>query len=141
MQALEVIHQGVFEPCDVELKVSDKDTRVFRCLRSLRLLPGRRLTALASSADKKYVIKIFPQQRRSLIEYEKEIAGYELLHTASIDVPARIYHGPAQGKFNIIVYNYISRARTLAEVFSIKYEFAICISEENNAPDDASILP
>ena len=120
MDVLEVIHQGVFEPCDVELKVSDKDTRVFSCQTCLRLLPGRRLTALASSAGKKYVIKIFPQQRRSLNEYEKEIAGYELLHTASIDIPARIYHGPAQGKLNIIVYNYISRARTLSEVFSIK---------------------
>jgi len=120
MQVQEVIDSGVFAPCEVELRVSDKDTRVFSCQASLRLLPGRRLTALATSSGKKYVIKIFPQQRRSLNEYEKEIAGYELLHTASIDIPPRIYHGPAQGKINIIVYMYISRARTLLEVFSTK---------------------
>jgi len=120
MKVQEVIDNGTFAPCEVELRVSDKDTRVFSCQSSLRLLPGRRITALATSDNKKYVIKIFPQQRRSLNEYENEIAGYELLHTASFDIPPRIYHGPAQDKLNIIVYQYISRARTLLEVFAKK---------------------
>ena len=76
MKVQDVIDNGSFAPCEVELRVSDKETRVFSCQSSLRLLPGRRLTALATSDHKKYVIKIFPQQRRSLIEYEKEKANW-----------------------------------------------------------------
>jgi len=118
MSAVDVIDQGVFQPCDVVLRVSESDTRVYSCQSSLRLLPGRRLTALAISDGNRYVIKIFPQRSRSLHEYEKELAGYKLLHTASIEAPPRIYYGPAEGKLNIIVYRYISRARTLLDVFS-----------------------
>ena len=120
MDVVAVIDGGVFEPCEVRLQVSETDTRIYACQSSLRLLPGRRLTALATSAGKKYVVKIFPQRARSTPEYEKEIAGYELLHSTSIDIPPRIYHGPAEGGIDIIVYQYISRARTLLEVFEKK---------------------
>ena len=120
MDVVAVIDSGVFEPCEIKLQVSENDARVYACQSSLRLLPGRRLTTLASSAGKKYVIKVFPQRQRSLREYEKELAGYELLHATAMDIPPRIYHGPASGGINIIVYQYISRARTLLEVFEAK---------------------
>ena len=122
MDIVDVIDRGVFEPCEVRLKISDDDTRVYTCESSLRLLPGRRLTALASSGNKKYVIKIFPQRHRSLQEYEKELAGHELLHSASIEAAPMVYHGPAEDDINIIIYKYIERARTLLEVFAKRPE-------------------
>ncbi|HEY5733864.1 MAG TPA: lipopolysaccharide core heptose(II) kinase RfaY [Gammaproteobacteria bacterium] len=117
MDILQVIDGGVFEPCEISLRISDTDTRVYACQSSFRLLPGRRLTALAISEGKKYVIKIFPQRHRSLEEYERELSGHELLHSVSIETAPMIYHGPAEENVNIIIYKYIDRARTLLEVF------------------------
>jgi len=117
---LEVIDSGEFSTCELSLRVSDGDVRVFRCEHSLRLLPGRRLTCLATSDNKKYVIKIFPHRSRSKHEYEREVSGYNLLHNASIDIPGRIYHGPASGKMNIIIYQYLSGSRMLSQVLSGK---------------------
>lgn len=115
---VEVIDEGEFSACEVELKVTGDKSQVFKCEESLRLLPGRRLTCLAHSDNKKYVVKIFPKIRRSRDEFDREVAGYELLHNASITVPGRIYYGPASPDVNIIVYSYIHRSRSLEQVFS-----------------------
>jgi tRNA A-37 threonylcarbamoyl transferase component Bud32 len=120
MDVLAVIDRGIFEPCEVTLRVSDSDVRTYACESSFRLLPGRRLTALASHEGKKYVIKIFPRRRRSLDEYESELAGHEQLHSASILTAPIVYRGPAAENVNIIIYKYMLRARTLLEVFEKK---------------------
>ena len=117
--ALEVIDSGVFSPCQVSLRISAGDERVYNCHQALRLLEGRRLSCLADCDGKTYVIKIYPARgSRSKGEFEKEVSGYELLHQACMDIPGRIYHGPASGSINIIIYQYIDRARVLSAVFS-----------------------
>jgi len=115
---LEVIDDGVFSACEVRLRISSDDERIYRCEQPLRLLAGRRLTCLASSESRQYVIKIYPTRSRTKDEFKKEVSGYELLHQASMDIPGRIYYGPASGDINIVIYQYIDRAKMLSEVFS-----------------------
>lgn len=117
---LEVIDAGEFSPCEIRLPVVGGGEKVYQAEKNLRLLPGRRMTVLARGDDKRYVIKIFPHRSHAQREYADEVAGYDLLHNASIDVPARIYQGEAEDEISIIVYQYLERARTLQEVFAQK---------------------
>lgn len=120
--ALDVIEKGIFSACEVTLQISSTEERVYQCIESFRLLPGRRLTALAKSGTKKYVVKIFANTRRAMNDYQAEIKGFEILHNASYDVPARIYYGPADNGVKLIVYQYVARARTLSEIFAYKHK-------------------
>ncbi len=117
MSALDVIEQGVFSECEITLKISGKEQRVYRCTESLRLLPGRRLTALAICSNREYVIKVFAPYRRAQNEFQSEIKGYELLHNTSHTMPLRVYYGLADDGVNIIIYQHLAHARTLKDIF------------------------
>ncbi len=117
MSILDIIEQGVFSECEIALQIFDKEPQVYFCTESLRLLQGRRLTALATYDSREYVIKTFLPNRHAQKEFRSEIEGYELLHNASYDIPSRIYYGPANNGLSIIIYEYLTHARTLADIF------------------------
>ncbi|TNF99488.1 MAG: hypothetical protein EP297_05465 [Gammaproteobacteria bacterium] len=118
MSPASIIDSGQFQPTQVSVRITDNRNRVFECRKSLRLLTGRRMTCLATSERKQFVVKIFPKRPRSLEEYDKEVRGYELLADAHIDIPPRGYYGQADPDVKIIVNGYLSRWRSLSEVFA-----------------------
>ncbi len=118
MSIVDIIKQGVFTECEVVVRSSGEEQQVYLCTRSLRLLPGRRLTALSVCGGMEYIIKIFLSNRYAQKEFRSELRGYELLHDYSYDMPSRIYHGPASDGVSIIIYEYLDQARTLSDIFS-----------------------
>ena len=117
MSVLDVIKQGIFSECEITLQTSDRKQWIYRCIKSFRLLPGRRLTVLAICENRKYVIKIFAPCRRAQNEFQSEIRGYELLHNASYEIPHRIYYGPSEDNINIIIYQYLTDVHTFEDIF------------------------
>lgn len=129
MSVLDVIQQGIFSEFEITLQISDKDRRTYTCTRSLRLLPERRLTALAISGNRNYVIKIFAPQRRAQNEFQSEIEGYELLHNACYDIPVRVYYGAIQNNVKVIVYQYLDQAYPLENIFLKKSSISDAIAK------------
>lgn len=114
---IDVIEQGMFSTCHVTLNMPGAGECRYQCTKSFRLLPGRRLTALASCENKQYVVKIFSNTQRAQAEFSMELTGYDLLQARSYVLPERLYHGAANEGVNIIVYQYVSQSRTLSDVF------------------------
>ena len=75
----------------------------------LRLLPGKRLTALARWHGKKVVIKLFVDSQRWLHHWQEEMEGHEALVAAHIPTP-RLLNSEQHddGQWGIAVYEYIT---------------------------------
>lgn len=75
----------------------------------LRLLPGKRLTALARWHGKKVVIKLFVDSQRWLHHWQEEMGGHEALVAAHIPTP-RLLNSEQHddGQWGIAVYEYVT---------------------------------
>ena len=85
------------------------------CYKILRFLPERRLVCLAEYEAQRVVAKLFIHPDKAEKDYEKELAGYELLHKAQVLTPKLLTSGSLNNAGFYVLYQYITAAATLQE--------------------------
>ena len=103
-------------PFRVSVKLEQQDLDLF-CQQVFRLLPGKRLVALAQLGGEQVVAKIFIGAR-GVRDYEREKQGVAALVRAGVSTPDILAQGDVSGGGKILLFRYLSNSRSLLDLWA-----------------------
>ena len=110
--------RSVSEPFQLGVARSDGGLVEVTIRKVLRLLPARRIVAVAEIDGLEVLVKIFVG--RSAARYSRrEVKGVTALKEASVETPALLWQGELpEGSGKVVVFEFINGASNLTEVWS-----------------------
>jgi len=92
----------------------------YRCDEVLRLLPARRMVALAvTPQQRRCVIKLFVKTRKGRREYERELSGYQLASEADLRIPEMLFNSESDTFYYVVIYDFIEQSKTLSHATNL----------------------
>ncbi len=103
--SLQQLQQLAYEtPHPFLLQLGD---HTIRCIRMLRVVPGKRLVFFGRFGNEAAIIKLFIHPSRSKTHWSRELDGTALLRTNRVLTPALIGSGKSEEGIFILVFRYI----------------------------------
>lgn len=115
VEQLQQAQRQVTFPCDVPLQ---EPSQKITLLKSLRLLPGKRLTALAKWQGRTVVAKLFFHPKRWRTYGERDAMGVRCLLQHEVATPSLLLAEPSSvSGLYIVILDYLEKAQPLAKAF------------------------
>jgi len=95
------------------------EERMLHCIRSFRLVPGKRVVCQGIWHDREVIAKLYSESLSARRNWKKEVEGLEAFHKRGIRAPRILHTGTAEGgTIFVVLLQPVSAARSLEEVWS-----------------------
>lgn len=115
--SLSLVGRQLTVPCNIKL-LGDGETGSLEIVKVLRILPGKRLTAIANHDGKTVVAKLFFRPKSWQRHLDKELSGIQEIQTQGFNAPGILGQYQLSEEGSVILLEYLESAINLADYFS-----------------------